>query len=239
MKLFKKEPIITFKCSRELYDVIPPPIPAKDTIPTWFRKTTNTIVTSNVTKTRKSVKKCVPFKDAMTMGYVIPLWVDVHVANDGLNLNLTCGDVGFDVFGRHAAEQLGGCPLRKEPYGEHILKFINPWTITTPPGWSCMFIQPINHFDSKLQIITGVVDTDKYKSPVHFPFMWMDKNFNGVIPQGTPLVQVIPFKRTEWTSHVGPQSYDDTLTSLKIQTMVNTVFNNAYRLNWWSPKRYK
>ena len=44
-----------------------------------------------------------------------------------------------------------------------------------------------------------MVDTDKYPIPVHFPFL-LKKNFEGLIKQGTPIIQVIPFKRESWKS---------------------------------------
>jgi hypothetical protein len=37
--------------------------------------------------------------------------------------------------------------------------------------------------------------------PVLFPFM-MKNNFSGVVPAGTPVVQIVPFKRDDWKSNV-------------------------------------
>lgn len=238
MRLFKKEPIITFSCEERLKGAIPEPIPASQAMPRWYRKTRTYVEGSSV----GTLKQCVPFADAMTMGYIIPLWVELKVNNDGSSIffNYRSNDViKTGLFDKHLVEQLGSCPIKDSKYGGQPLKFINPWLITTPPGWSCMFIQPINHFDDKLHIITGVVDTDRYKSYVHFPFLWLDNTFDGFMEQGTPLVQVIPFKRTAWTSEVGVIS--ETLDKDKemVDTKISTIIRNAYRLNWWAPKRYK
>lgn len=236
MKLFKKEPIITFKCDSDLRGVIPDPIPASEATPKWYKKMPyDNGVLAN------TVKRCVPFKDAMNMGYILPLWIDLEIQNDGRKLTFNYnGDIlTHPIFKNHDHRQIEGCPIGSTPYGKQPMIFMNPWVITTPPGWSCMFIQPINHFDGRLHIITGVVDTDKYKSKINFPFIWMDKEFNGLIPQGTPLVQVIPFKRTEWSHEVGELSKEDNTIDKIITKKISSVFKNAYRLNWWTPKRYK
>jgi len=234
---FKKEPIITFKCDPELRGAIPDPTPASECIPKWFRK-----MPYDDGPGFNTVKRCIPFKDAMSMGYIIPLWLDINVCNDGDRVSFGYQDLdvfGGKVFGNHLPMQIEGCPIRNTTYGNQPMKFFSPWLITTPPGWSCMFIQPINHFDGRLHIITGVVDTDKYKSNVNFPFIWMDKKFNGIIPQGTPLVQVIPFKRTEWNHKISDISQKDCLANSNTINKINSVFKNYYRLNLWTPKRYK
>jgi len=237
MNWFKKDPIITFKCDPELRGGIPDPIPASEATPKWFRK-----IPMDYGVMANTVKRCIPFKDAMDMGYVLPLWVDLEVVNNGKKILFNYKNNSIikpSVFGDHAPYQINGCPMADTTYGKEPMKFNSPWLITTPPGWSCMFIQPINHFDNRLHIITGVVDTDRYKSKINFPFIWMDKNFNGVIQKGSPLVQVIPFKRTEWSHRVGSISAEDSITDSRITHKLNTVFKNAYRLNWWTPKKYK
>lgn len=234
MNFFNKKPTVVFECEPELKGAIPDPIPANTAIPKWFRK----IPDSTDVRT---VKMCIPFKDAMGMGYILPLWVDLNVANQNNKVifSYQSNNVLPSVFGDHSPQQIEGCPLRKTPYGDQPMKFSNPWKIKTPPGYSCMFIQPINHFDNRLHIITGVVDTDTYDNYVNFPFVWMDKEFNGLIPQGTPLVQVIPFKREEWGSSVSELSAESSMAIRKTVKTLDAVFRNAYRLNWWSPKRYK
>ena len=41
---------------------------------------------------------------------------------------------------------------------------------------------------------SGIVDTDKHPVPVNFPFV-VKKDFEGVIPAGTPIAQFIFLKR--------------------------------------------
>ena len=37
-------------------------------------------------------------------------------------------------------------------------KFINKWLIETPPGYSCLFIHPMNRVEERYKIIEGIVD---------------------------------------------------------------------------------
>ena len=64
-----------------------------------------------------------------------------------------------------------------------------------------LIIQPQNADDSPLMAISGIIDTDKFIVNGHFSFI-VKRGFSGIIKQGTPLVQVIPFKRENWTSSI-------------------------------------
>jgi hypothetical protein len=48
-----------------------------------------------------------------------------------------------------------------------------------------------------VQILAGVVDTDRYQAPVNFPFVTIADDGTHVLEKGSPLVQVIPFQRSE------------------------------------------
>jgi Family of unknown function (DUF6065) len=77
------------------------------------------------------------------------------------------------------------------------MKFNNFWTIRTPRGWSCLFLPPINRPNGVVEVLSGLVDTDTYTSPVNFPFVAVASDGVYTLEQGTPLVQVIPFRRAD------------------------------------------
>src|SRR5215472_2332366 len=70
---------LTFRCPPGLETIIPQPIPAVVGLPDWFKalpaKTFNAIMGEET----QTVKKCPPFIDAMTYGFLIPLAVDLKV----------------------------------------------------------------------------------------------------------------------------------------------------------------
>ena len=56
-------------------------------------------------------------------------------------------------------------------------------------------MQPLNRHQPVFQLFSGVVDTDTYQSLIHFPFVATAADGVYTLEKGTPLVQVIPFRR--------------------------------------------
>jgi hypothetical protein len=77
------------------------------------------------------------------------------------------------------------------------MKLHNYWTVRTSPGWSCLFTPAINRHDGRLQVLSGIVDTDTYHAPVNFPFLVTAVDGVYTLEKGTPLVQVLPFRRSD------------------------------------------
>ena len=97
------------------------------------------------------------------------------------------------MVSNHSAFQAAGNPYEPRP----LMKFHNPWTIRTPSGWSCLFVPPLNRPDPIVDVLSGVVHTDRYLAPVNFPFVAIAEDGVHTLPKGTPLVQVIPFRRDD------------------------------------------
>jgi hypothetical protein len=193
MFLSRPAPKITFTCAPEDDGVIAAPVPARAYLPDWFRKLPP--VTEEVTSETNSgltVKRCMPFLDAMTTGWIIPLpaTVRLNVEEDGAKV--TAGwDFDRTLVSFHGDHQVKGNPMAPRP----ACKFHNFWTIATPPGWSCLFVNPLNRPNGLFEIAAGVVDTDTYRAPIHFPFFVTGEDGLHIIEKGSPIVQVIPFRR--------------------------------------------
>lgn len=98
--------------------------------------------------------------------------------------------------------------------------------IKTPPGYSCLFVSPLNNKDDRFEIISGIVDTDTYENFINFPIVINgDKypNLETTIERGTPYVQIIPFKRDDWKMEIGSKRVNVALTSL---TILRKIWNN-------------
>ncbi len=184
---------VTFRFAAEDLGVIAEPVPAKQVLPEWFRKLP-AIDKSHVTTADNglTVKRCMPFLDAMMTGWIIPLaaTVRLEVKDGGRTVN---AGWEFDkvMVSNHNPHQVAGSPTDPRP----PCKFHNYWTIATPPGWSCLFVQPLNRHQPVFQLFSGVVDTDTYQSLIHFPFVATAADGVYTLEKGTPLVQVIPFRR--------------------------------------------
>lgn len=224
---------VKFTCRSDVEGSIPLPETASKCLPSYFRPIKPQ---SNDSPNSNTVKRCVPFIDAMSQGFILPLWTDVYVrSEDGeLSVDLPENNRLYEGIGEHSLEQIPDHPLVENPYGKIILKFENPWTIETEKGVSCIFTSPLNHLETRFKILDGVVDTDTYYNPVNFPFIWTGGDGQFMIPRGTPLVQIIPFRREGAKLEVG---ITDENRNLKVQTTLGTVFRNAYRTFFWHKRK--
>lgn len=191
--LKKPQPRLTFLCRKEDEGVIPAPIRAKTALPEWFRKLPP-VDPAHVSPNNSgiTVKRCMPFLDAMAAGWVIGLAATVRMEISDGGGQVDCGwDFDRTLVSNHASHQVAGNPRDPMP----PCKFHNYWTIRTPPGWSCLFVPPLNRPNGIFEIVAGVVDTDTYQSEIHFPFFATGEDGLHVLERGTPIVQVIPFRR--------------------------------------------
>jgi hypothetical protein len=187
--------LIEFLCRPEDEGVIAEPEPAKGVLPAWFRQLPG-IDESQLSATNNglTVKRCPPFVDAISAGWIIPLAAAVQLEISDGGQTVTAGwEFDREMVSNHAAFQIAGSPYEPHP----PMKFHNYWTIRTPKGWSCLFLPPINRPNSVIEVLSGLVDTDSYTSPVNFPFVAIAPDGVYTLKKGTPLVQVIPFRRSD------------------------------------------
>src|SRR6185312_8553813 len=72
---------VTFRCPPELAAILPPPIPAVEGLPDWFKALPQKAFNPLTQEATQTVKRCPPFIDAMTYGFLIPLAADVRITN--------------------------------------------------------------------------------------------------------------------------------------------------------------
>jgi hypothetical protein len=212
-----------------------PPKPAIKEVPDWYKNTPEYMGEQGKkfvnNETPHTIKKCVPVFDAITAGYILYTQVDIQVSTINDLPNYTWSDQNAIMF--HPIEQAPLHPARNEaPYP----KWNNPYAISTPPGYSVLFTAPM-HRESVFTILDGIVDTDQYKAPVNFPFVLKDTKWEGIIPAGTPMAQVIPFKRESWKHKIG--SDKERQEQEKIVRKLKTLLFNSYKRQFWSRKEYK
>lgn len=211
------------------------PQPASKLVPDWYKNTASYVneekKPGGAGNTSATIKRCMPVFDAITAGYIISSPADVWVSiKDGMQW-FEWSDFGLISF--HPIEQAPEHPNRK-PFA--YPKWNNPWSISTPKGYSTLFVQPF-HRESVFTILPGIVDTDQYTPPVNFPFVINDPSFEGLIPKGTPIAQVIPFKRESWNMNIGGKK--DLEAQAKISKKLQSKFFDRYKNMFWSKKEYK
>lgn len=201
MKKFWASPVIEFYTHETLFDIIPKPRVSQKFLPDWFKGLSTTYNDPNNKRDQfgnklMTAKKCMPLLDVMSLGYIIPLAGDLHVkSNQDCSTIEVTNPPGIPLAEFHDVRQVGEQSAPGFP--ANPIKFINHWVVRTAPGWSAMFVTPFNHLNQNFTCLSGMVDTDKYPKIVNFPAIWHTPNFDGTLKAGTPLVQVIPIKRSD------------------------------------------
>ena len=216
--MFEKK--IKFICSEKFKDFsnLEFPKPIKLNIPAWYKDL-------NHTHDRQTVKGCMPFLDTLTLGYSIPMIQDIHFKIH-FNKEKNCWDGNMnpdsslysdlvDIYQLninksqlevHPTWQWENAPWTEQNYNLPAVKIINPWIIKTPPGYSCLFVSPLNNKNDKIELIAGIVDTDTFPHQVNFPCFFnyykYPEGIDFVLEKGTSIVQVIPFKRDSWKMEI-------------------------------------
>jgi hypothetical protein len=207
------------------------PYPAKAAVPDWLKRTPMGMPNPGQPGTDiPTVKQCPPFIEAMACGYVIPLATDVMLARDAQGALSFAAD--WKVIDTQHPLQYAGSPFE----GRLIVKFMNPWTIRTPPGYSTLFLPPLNQFTLPVQVLSGLVETDTYYRPVHFPSIClMAPGTTVTLPRGTPIAQAIPIRREDWQSSVGPS---DRQARAQIEQDMAARRHSFYKDRHWKKKGY-
>lgn len=212
------------------------PRPASEFIPEWYKKANAYITGKKVPMmdgtSNGTVKKCMPVFDAMTAGYIITSAADLYV--EQINGKPFYKWSGMDLIQFHTSNQTPGHPFKKSE--DDTPKFINHWSIKTPKGYSCLFTSPM-HQDLPFTVLPGIVDTDSYIRNVNLPFVLNDLTWEGMIPAGTPIIQVIPFKRESWKMELGGKEIVNASVNQMIK--MTTVFWDRYKRFWWNKKEYR
>jgi hypothetical protein len=216
-------------------------VPSSEFVPEWYRKspaqmagTISELSIYNPVSTNATYKKCLPFFDAMTVGYMVYLTADIEVTKKDNGLPYVMWRTERHIITEHALEQWEGLPC-PDGYSPYVYKWHNQFNIKLPKNYSSLFISPINRFDLPFLTITGIVDCDMYTGQVHFPF-FIKKDFVGIIEKGTPITQIIPIKREYWKKEHG--TYDPVNLLLHRNQFLSTI-KRSYKKNWWNRKEYK
>lgn len=189
---------ITARCHPLLFPLLPLPVPAAQALPGWLGDMpTQTEAETLGGASVRTLKHCPPVIDAMRLGVLILCPTDISVQGGEVSWDwdppiLDDANISRAPVGVHVPEQ-----AERSPYASRqlILKFMNFWTLETPPGWSLLFIHPQGYPDLPFTTLGGVVDCDRFGNGyVHFPAL-LRSGFEGVIAKGTPIAQALPVQK--------------------------------------------
>ena len=224
--------------SKETENFVEPPKKASVFIPDWYKEQKNEylkdpIFSSDGKLQNTSVKMCMPFLDSFTHGYIQETWCDIYVKK-----NEETGSVDF--YYATSPKILGVRNLSSTTqYADEYYPFEFHWSIEwinqTPKGYSILVTHPLNRLDLPFTTMSAIIDSDVYHHAPsgNLPFL-IKNNFEGLIPAGTPMYQVILIKRDDWEREIVNHSLDAE-KRLKKQ---NSRFWEFYKKNFWQKKTF-
>ena len=205
-------------------------VPAKKNIPKWFKDQ------KDIDIHNKTFKSCVPFVESMVTGYNVVLPVDLLVEQkDGYpHLNWNQSSESVRLVGSRLNESIDNIPT---PHGYHKNSFFwhFPASFEIPVGYSMLVTHPLNRFDLPFQALSVVIDGGYTLSPFAFVTFFIREGFEGIIPQGTPIVHIFPFKNDKWTAEKTPGTVKKGELMAKKST---AVYSGWYKKTWWTKKHY-
>jgi hypothetical protein len=219
--------------------VLKKPAPASEYIPQWYKDAKAYLDPSGKKAPTldgtpfATVKRCMPIWDMMTAGYIMETPYDIYVRQTPEGPSFQWGEM-LAIAWQHMDQ------FQNHPYSRDInyaTRIVIPWSIKTPKGWSVMVMEPQHHEPGPITCVSGIVDTDEYSLPMNMFLKLRDPNFEGMIPAGTPFLQIIPFKRESWTSSLGGEKELKKFNLDKSKFRIN--FFDRYKNLWWQRKDYK
>lgn len=215
------------------------PKPAKAYVPQWYKniKANNEMsFNENNQLANLNIKNCMPFLDGLSHGYIQSTWHDIYIKkNDD-------GKIDYIGANAHLFPQLISKRNEYTPidsndlYEKDEFTWSVQWTPKLPKGWSILITSPLNHFDLPFTTTSGIIDADEFFhiSSGALPF-YLKKGFEGLIPAGTPMYQMIPIKRESWNSVA---TKFDELSWMKRRALVLNKFTKDYRHRFWKKKTF-
>lgn len=231
------------------------PVLAKDYIPEWYAKLPPPKESYAFDEeVAKSIRSCVPVNDLLTSGYIIKASYEVRVSEKLIDfvprMNIsTAKPLGEfmnnkmknpkteEMQGLHPSHPVGIyspnlCPMRSQGKKNmsSYFKFDTDWSIKTPPGYSCLIMQPYYLFRNDISIMPAIIDTDTFDKNISVIGFLTGVAEEARFTCGDPLLQVIPFKRDEWEAEY---------TSEKPKDKTKLFLYNAYKRLFHVPKIFK
>ena len=187
------------------------PVLAKSVLPSWWKKMK--VFQAIRGQRTQTIRACPAMHDWTKSGWYLLANRDIEVlcGSDRDRVsdeNFTTRDPSGGGYSSptHPSDQFDNAfeYIKDGEFGhvKDAFKMRNPWNIITPKGYSCYYLDPFLHQNKFFATWHGIIDTDEFNvnqdnsQIIFYPIV----NHSFTIPKGTPLCQVIPFRREEWVA---------------------------------------
>jgi hypothetical protein len=181
-------------------------------------------------------KACPALLDLFTTGYVLKTPCDLEFYKEGKTIKV-----------KVPKQYMGFCDTRPpmpgfeypKGYSKNHFHWWPNWAPELPDGYSALYVNPLNNFGLPFITVAGIIDNDKFNTPGLMPF-FLQEDFEGIIPAGTPYVQIIPFKRDDWEMSLKLHSSEELLERHKQSAdTFRKPDGGVYKKSFWTRRKYK
>lgn len=179
-----------------------------------------------------TLKSCMPVLDSLTSGYLILTSQDLGVTQneDGPFFSWESDDK--DIIKVTRRNDPTYIPLPKE-YSDIHFAWNVPFFLQLPSGYSAVVTHPLNRHDVPFITHSAIVDMDAIMPNGHYPFA-IRKDFVGIIPAGTPIAQILPFKRESWKKEFS----EELKNNGDRENFLRRRQRGRYKKVFWNKKEY-
>ena len=210
------------------------PVLAKNVVPDWWKKAK---VGESINGTfQQTIRSCPAMDDWLKMGWYLLANRDLHVKCGVSSFEEGDTSSWFHLEDGEGDQWLQNYESQSHPstqtldafsyYGagdnapiKDAFKCKNPWNIKTPKGYSCFYLDPFLHQNKYFATWQGIIDTDEFNVNLdNAQIIFYPKvSHSFTIKKGTPLCQIIPFKREEWAASYTTNSMESYINNLTVE----------------------
>jgi len=209
--------------------------PIKNIVPDFYK---NTEPIPNYKKIKElpikpAFKHCSTFLDSFTTGYYLPLIADIAVKQTDSGPVISWSDPQVEIMLQRDKTHN---PTLPTPIGCSSNQFV--WqthhAFEIPKGYSALLTHPLNRHDLPFVTLSGIVD-DLILHPGQIP-VYFSSTFEGTIPKGTPIIQILLFKTENWKSQI-----DTDILKVAQKNLFNSLSDSSgwYKKHIWKKKVYE
>jgi hypothetical protein len=220
------------------------PVLARSVMPEWWK--TAKVEMGIASDFVQTIRACPAMDDWTKSGYYILANRDIQISNGDERIKNTqnrnwgtVNDDGNYASPSHPAEQMLNLFETVEHEGiKDAFKFRNPWNIQTPPGYSVLFLDPFLFTGRAFCVWQGIIDTDRFKNNQDNAqiILYPKVKESFVIKKGTPILQILPFKREQWNASY---QWQDAKTAHENRTATSQLSNEEFdSMDTWARRGY-
>lgn len=236
--MFKKKPVLKYESAIDFVENSI--LPAKNFIPEWYKRIPTfldgAIFDFDKGFGNKTVKNCVPFLESFTTGYIISLPYDLYVKDNDGSPFLTWTPSLEDKYAPSWRDRVADEKI--VPAGCYPMEYTWNYCVAynVPKEYSFLFTHPLNRHDLPFITLSAIIDGGLTMTPHGSAPFYIKSGFEGVIPRGTPIAQLIPFRRENWNSK---KTEGLAKEGVKNGIASTTVFSGWYKKIFWKRKKYE